>query len=579
MSLRSKLGWGSAVALPLVFICIFFAWPVGAMLVRGFFGADSDASSGSLAGFIGVFAEEHTWQIIWQTLWMAAAGTLFSVLLGIPGAYVLYCLDFPGKRLVRGIVSMPFVLPTVVVGIAFRSLLEGPLAFLGFANSTVAVVMAMVFFNFSVIVRTVGTMWSGIDNRTTEAARTLGASPLRAFLTVTLPQLAPAVAAGSGLVFLYCSTAYGIVTTLGNPGYGTIEMEIYLQTVTFFNLDRAAIFSVLQFVIVALALVVTTTLTKKTEVALRVRTDSSHRPRKSDAGALVVTAFSVAFILAPMVSLVVRSFLVHGEWSIDNYRRLHTPGAGFTGGATVMEGISHSVKIATDATIIALVVAIPLALVLSRKVTGTLARLQQFLDGFVLLPLGISSVTVGFGFLITFGRMDLGRSPLLVPLAQAIVALPLVVRALLPLLRAIDPRMREAAATLGARPSQILCTIDFPFLVRGMGLAVGFAFAVSLGEFGATSFLANPSYQTLPVVIVKLLSRPGEFNYGMALAGAVILAIATASAMITAEMLNLRTDLTANQRKEVADNVRSKLTGKQRTQLVPEAINTFGRKA
>ncbi|MBM7824282.1 thiamine transport system permease protein [Arcanobacterium pluranimalium] len=518
------------------------------MLARGFLGLDAVAGTdvtsagqtGVWSGFFAVFADSHTWKIIWQTLWMAFAGTVLSVILGIPSAYTLYCLDFPGRRLLRGIIAIPFVLPTVVVGIAFRSLLEGPLSFLGLANSTSAVVMAMVFFNFSVIVRTVGTMWSGIDRRTAEAARTLGASPMRAFLSVTLPQLAPAIAAGAGLVFLYCSTAYGIVTTLGNPGYGTIEMEIYLQTVTFFNLDRAAILSILQFVIVVFALLVTTTLTKKTEVALRVSKDSSRPVKKADAGALVATFASVAFIATPLATLAIRSLRVNGEFSLENYRRLQTPGTGFTGGTTVFEGISHSVKIATDATLIALVVAIPLALVLSRRVNELAARFQQLLDGFVLLPLGISTVTVGFGFLITFGPTAFGRSPLLVPVAQAVVALPLAVRVLLPVLRAIDPRLREAAATLGASPAQILRTIDMPFLLRGLGLATGFSFAVSLGEFGATSFLADPAYQTLPVVIVKLLSRPGEYNYGMALAGAVILAVATASAMIAAEMLSMR---------------------------------------
>ncbi|PID98531.1 MAG: hypothetical protein CSA83_00770 [Actinomycetales bacterium] len=138
---------------------------------------------------------------------------------------------------------------------------------------------------------------------------------------------------------------------------------------------------------------------------------------------------------------------------------------------------------------------------------------------------------------MTFSAHGFGTSPFLVPLAQAVVALPLVVRSLVPLLRAIDPRMREAAASLGASPWRVIYTIDFPFLLRGLGLAVGFAFAISLGEFGATSFVANPDYQTLPLVIVKLLSRPGVNNYGMALAGAVVLGLATASVIMLAEFI------------------------------------------
>ncbi|TWH33801.1 thiamine transport system permease protein [Isoptericola variabilis J7] len=164
------------------------------------------------------------------------------------------------------------------------------------------------------------------------------------------------------------------------------------------------------------------------------------------------------------------------------------------------------------------------------------------LDGLFMLPLGVSAVTVGFGFLITLDRplgfdVDLRTSGLLVPIAQAVVAVPLVVRTVLPVLRAIDPRLREAAAVLGAAPGRVLRTVDGPIGLRSLGLAVGFAFAVSLGEFGATSFLARPDAATLPVVIFRLIGRPGAENYGMALAASVVLAALTATVMMVAERL------------------------------------------
>ncbi|WP_353065518.1 ABC transporter permease [Arcanobacterium hippocoleae] len=404
-------------------------------------------------------------------------------------------------------------------------------------NSVWAVVLAMLFFNFSVIVRMVGNMWQGLDERMSQAARTLGASPLRAFITVTLPQLAPAVAAGAGVVFLYCSTAYGIVTTLGNPGFGTLETEIYRQTAIFFNLDQAAMLSVLQFLIVAISLLVSSRLTARTETALKIKARSYHRVYRADWWAFGLTLSMVAFILLPLVTLLIRSLQADGKWSIRNYLLLSEPGAGFAGGTSVWEAAEHSVKIAGDATLITFFIGVPLALVLSRRVRGAWAQAQQLLDAFVLLPLGVSTVTVGFGFLIAFSGSAIGDSPLLVPLAQAVVALPLFIRLLVPSLRAIDPRMREAARTLGATPWQVLRTIDLPYLLRGLGLALGFAFAISLGEFGATSFLANPDYLTLPVVIVKLLSRPGADNYGMALAGAMILAFGTGLIMVVAELV------------------------------------------
>ena len=161
------------------------------------------------------------------------------------------------------------------------------------------------------------------------------------------------------------------------------------------------------------------------------------------------------------------------------------------------------------------------------------------LDAAFMLPLGVSAVTVGFGFLITLARppLALTRSWWVVPIAQAVVAVPLVVRTLLPVLRAIDPRQREAAASLGSGPGRVLATVDGPQLLRSGGLALGFALATSMGEFGATSFLARPDAPTLPVVVFRLIGRPGWENQGTGMAAAVLLALLTAAVMALAERL------------------------------------------
>ena len=126
------------------------------------------------------------------------------------------------------------------------------------------------------------------------------------------------------------------------------------------------------------------------------------------------------------------------------------------------------------------------------------------------------------------------------PLAQAVVSVPLVVRTLVPALRGIDPRQREAAASLGAGPGRVIGSVDGPVLWRSGGLAAAFALATSLGEFGATSFLARPQSPTLPVVVAQLISRPGAVNQGMAIAGAVVLALGSASIMLICEYLQVR---------------------------------------
>jgi thiamine transport system permease protein len=163
------------------------------------------------------------------------------------------------------------------------------------------------------------------------------------------------------------------------------------------------------------------------------------------------------------------------------------------------------------------------------------------LDALFMLPLGVSAVTIGFGFLITLDRppLDLRNSSILVPVAQAMVALPLVVRTVAPVLRSIDDRQRQAAASLGAGPVRVLASVDLPLVWRPLLAATGLAFAVSLGEFGATSFLARPDFPTLPVVIFHLIGRPGTENFGMALAASVLLAAVTVAVMGLVERLRV----------------------------------------
>lgn len=534
------VGWSVAVGVPLAFLAVFFAWPVVSMLACGFMGADGIG----LQAFEQVLGERRTWLILGQTVGMAVAGTAGSVLLGIPGAYILYRCRFRGRDALRAVATVPFVLPTVIVGVSFRALLaqNGPLGFLGLDGTTTAVVLAMIFFNYSVVVRMVGSVWAGLDPRTTESARMLGASGWRAFRTVTLPQLTPAITSAAGLVFLFCSTAYGIVQTLGRPGYGTLETEIWVRTTTYLDLSGAAVLSCLQVALVVATLVISGRLRRRTDIAVRMRADASHPLVGADAPAFAVTlAVIVGLLVAPMAALVVRSLDGPGGFGLGNYALLaSSSGTGFAGGSTVFAALEHSLKIALDATGIALLIGVPLAFALSRRpARASLVRGQRLLDGAVMMPLGVSAVTVGFGFFISLSgpARELGFTAALVPLAQAVVAIPMVVRSLVPVLRAIDPRLREAAATLGAAPIRVLATIDLPFALRGLGLATGFAFAMSLGEFGATSFLASPDYVTLPVLIARLLGRPGADNYGMAMAASVVLAVITATIMVVCERL------------------------------------------
>ncbi|MBB1495489.1 iron ABC transporter permease [Propioniciclava sp. MC1595] len=536
-----RVGWTLAGAVPLAFLGVFFAWPVATLVARGFF----PDGAFSLEGFQQVFSEPRTWRVITTTLAQAAAGTVMSVLLGVPGAWVLYRTRFPGRWLVRAIVTIPFVLPSVVVGVAFKSLVisTGPLGHLGLDQSFAIIVASLVFFNYALVVRTVGALWASLDPRTEQAASVLGASPARVFLTVTLPALAPAIFSAAALVFLFCASAYGVVMVLGGAGYGTIETEIWFLTAQLLDLGGAAALSIVQLVVVGASLVVANRLQATQARGQRLRTDSSvespWRLRRDALPTLVTAAVVVGLLLFPISTLVLRSLTTASGLGLDHYRNLATTGGG-TLSVPVWDAVGNSLRTATVATLLALALGLLVSLVVSRSPRNELGRRGLgLLDAAFMLPLGVSAVTVGFGFLITLNRppLDLRSSMILVPIAQAIVALPLVVRVLLPVLRAIDPRLREAAAVLGASPGKVLRDVDLAFVARGLGLATGFAFATSLGEFGATSFLARPDEPTLPVVVFRLIGRPGLENQGMGMAAAVLLAVGCAVVMGLAERM------------------------------------------
>jgi thiamine transport system permease protein len=162
------------------------------------------------------------------------------------------------------------------------------------------------------------------------------------------------------------------------------------------------------------------------------------------------------------------------------------------------------------------------------------------LDALFMLPLGTSAVTLGLGYLVALSVPGLGglrTSPWLIPVLHTLVALPFVIRALTPVLRARSPRQREAAALLGASPAQAWLRVELPQIAPALAIGAVFAFTVSLGEFGATLLLARPEAPTLPVMIFRFLGQPGALNYGQALALATILMLVTASGFLLLERL------------------------------------------
>lgn len=496
---RISWGWVAVGLIPTVFLGYFFVHPVARIIGLGL----SELSM----GFDGL--EARLIRVGWFTLWQAVLSTVLTLLVATPITWAVSNYSFRGRRLAMALITVPFVLPTVVVGTAFVSL--------GFSDSIWAILIAHVFFNVAVVVRTVSTLWARLDPDIEGAARVLGASSWQVFRRVTLPLLTPTIAAASSIVFLFTFTSFGVVLILGGFEFATLEVEIYRQAVDLFDLPLAAALAIIQLLGVSSALWAYSRYQERRTATWTL--DSGRLRQPSTRIRLVLVAIVSATLGAlaiPLVALLVRSF------STNSYVALlrSDPVTG-----NPLAAVGNSIVFAVAATILATVIGLlAAALIGARK--GSLGR---WFDLTLMLPLGTSAVTLGLGFIVALDwPVDLRASFWLIPVAHALVAVPFVVRSTVPTLRAIPKETREAAAVLGASPARVWRRIDLPIVSRAAMVGAAFAFVVSLGEFGATSFVARPNTPTIPVMIYRLLGRPGERSFGMAMAMAMVLAVLTA---------------------------------------------------
>lgn len=522
---------------------LFFVFPVASILLRGL------APEGrlDLPAMVGVLGRPFVLEVLWFTLWQAVLSTVLTVLVALPGAYLFARFEFPGKRLIGALAIVPFVLPTVVVAAAFlallgprspiNALLEGLLGIdspLRLEHSLWAILIAHVFYNYAVVLRIVGGIWSQLDPRLEDAARVLGATRWGCFRQVTLPLLRPAIASAASIVFLFTFTSFGVILLLGGPRFATLEVEIYRQTAQLLNLPVAATLAVLQMGVLAALLFVYARYQERLGRGLQLRPGrSAARPPRGRREQLFVTGnllFIGLLLGLPLVVLIERSLATPDGYGLASYGALLAEGGG--GGLFVppIEAVRNSLAFAVAATVLS----VSLGLLAGAVIAYRRGALAHGFDALLMLPLGTSAVIIGFGFLISLGRLpvDLRTSPLLIPIAHALVALPFVVRSVVPVMRAVDRRLREAAAVLGASPGRAWREVDLPLVGRAALVGAGFAFAVSLGEFGATLFIVRPEAPTMPIAVFRLLSQPGALVFGQAMAMATLLMVVTALAIL-----------------------------------------------
>jgi len=462
------------------------------------------------------FADPAVWGQVGRTTLQAGASTLAALLLGAPAAWALARPELPLRRLWRALFVVPFVLPSLVAATAVLAWV-GPRGLLGvdLRDSWWIVVLAHAFYNVGIVARIVGGHLEGAAPRLLEAAAALGASPWRRAWRVTLPTAAPAIVASTALVFLFCFTSFGVILVLAPAHeFATLEVEVYRRVARTFDLGGASALALLQLALVLLL----------AQPYLRAQARMARGVARVTEGArgalrwpaLAAVAPAGALVALPLVALLALAASPPGGATLAGaVRSLTTPSriVGLTDGPTAL---ANSLRFGVVATVLALLLGGAIALAVERA--G-----WRWLDAMGLLPWAVSAVTLGLGLLLVAPSLASGAWG--VPLAHALLATPLVARVGVAALAGVPVAWREAAATLGASPWRAARRLDLPVTRAAWASAAAFAFAASLGEFGAALLLRRPETTTLPVAIAERLGRPGAASYAEALALSALLAL------------------------------------------------------
>lgn len=443
--------------------------------------------------------------LLGTTALIAVMSAVVSLTLGYPiGQWLASLRRF--KRLVTSVLLVPFILPAFLLGLALRPLLGEALD-----NTRIAVVAligAHVLMNAGFIAVVTAASMTPRDQG--EAAGLDGASGFQIKLHIQLPQQLPALGAAGLLVGLYSATSFGLVLTLGQGSIQTLETEIVTAALQRLDLTTAAGLAVLQSILTLGFFVVARKL-GATPTALFG--EGEEATGKSRGGFALGVLLLVAIVW--VVGGVFARALNTGPGFSGNFANLASRGTRDILNLSVLEAAGNSLRNLLVAGVISLV----LAWWLSHKKVGLA----------VLLPIGISPVVIGLGALVLSGYVpaSVASSWLVLPLVQSIFLTPLAFQIIAPARRAFSPDIKEAAILDGAHGWKLLGWVELPILVKPVLAAGALVSLGSLGEFGAASFLTYGSNQTLPLVMFRLMSRPGAENLGMAMAAASVFIVLT----------------------------------------------------
>lgn len=512
---------------PLGFLLLVLVAPVGRLLVEGF-GSGSLGSTEPLR-WLDLWRDDYLrWRVLWSFL-QAAITCVLALLLGLPVAWVLARREFPGRVLVLRLLMLPFVVPTLVAALGVLALwgphgwLGAPLAAAGIelTNTPWLLLYGNLFFNLCLVVRAGVDALEQVSAQRVAAARTLGATPWRAFWRVEWPAIAPWLSSALCLVFLYCFSGFGLALILGGQRYATVEVEIYALVAHELELGQAGVLAIWMLALNGAVALAYAWLERRLAAPARVSPVARLRPRGASEWAAIGAALLVllAVCAAPLLVILVRAtrvlldgagaeVLLDGATLNALWNTLRFTGMALTL-ATAL-GLTH-----------ALAVRLLDAASLERRALAAQGVLALVWRAAAFLPFVVSPVTVAFGLLLLYPGWT--ASLMLLLAAYALLAYPFVAKSLMAALDSLPASYAQAAASLGASPWRVWLRVTLPLVAPALRRGMAFAAATALGEFAVTLFLSRPEWTTLTTLIYQRLGRPGAANLDAALVLACLL--------------------------------------------------------
>ena len=494
LSVRRFQRIGLIAAVPvLLTVVALILWPATNIVIR-YFRWDY---------FTSIFGDDRIQRVMWISVTQATLSTTLAVLVGVPLASLFAKHHFPGKRFASALVTVPFVLPSVVVAIAALSLSGGE-------RPLLTIVVAHAFFNVAVVVRIVR---PSIASNTSfdNAATTLGAGALKRLIQVDVPLARHSIQNAAVVTFIFCFTSYGVVRIIGGLSTTTTEVEIYTRAIQLGDMSTAVALALVQ----TLFLAIVTLVFRPAAEAFRFKPSTSIELRRLRPPSVIGTWATCGLFFVPIAVIVLKSLRSRGKWTTVGWEQID------------LGIVLRSLTFAVIASALSLLLAG--LLMVATTYSGASSRL---IGAIASIPIAVSAIVLGIGIVATFnsGWMDIRGAMWLVPVMHAIVATPITFRILRASLDVITSDHRAAAATLGASPLRTVLTVDLDAVRKSALYAGVVSGCVSLGEFGATSVLARDSSRTIPIEISRLLGKPGDLNqlHGYALATLLLLMISTA---------------------------------------------------